>query len=181
MKKLSIFTLIAVLSATIVLIAGPSASGHDKSGARALLTGYSEVPSISTSGVGKFEASYDEDTATVNFKLSYSNLEGTAQAAHIHFGQRGVNGAVVAFLCGGGGKPACPASGTVTGTVKAADIQAVPAQGIEAGNLNEVLRAAAFGLTYVNVHTSKFSGGEIRGQVFAFSDRDGRGHDKHDD
>ena len=81
----------------------------------------------------------------------------------------------MAFLCGGGGKPACPgaASGTVTGTIVAADIQALPAQGIAAGEFNEVVAAVRAGVTYVNVHTSTYGNGEIRGQI-------GRGNGKAD-
>ena len=42
----------------------------------------------------------------IDYELTYSNLSSTASAAHIHFAQPGVNGGIVAFLCGGGGKPA---------------------------------------------------------------------------
>jgi hypothetical protein len=92
--------------------------------------------------------------------------------AHIHFGQRGVAGGVVAFLCGGGNKPACPASGTVTGTIVSSDIIAVPAQGIAAGDLASVLKAMRAGLTYANVHTTNFANGEIRGQIRGGDDDD---------
>jgi hypothetical protein len=99
--------------------------------------------------------------------LSYANLEGgAASAAHIHFAQPGVNGAPIAWLCGGGGKPACPAAGTkVTGTIVAADIVDASAQGIAAGQFGEALRAMQAGVTYVNVHTGLFSNGEIRGLI----------------
>jgi len=100
-------------------------------------------------------------------RLSYENLEGTTtNAAHIHIGQESVNGGVVAFLCGGGGKPACTAtSGTFTGTIGVADVVAVSAQGISAGEWAEVVRAMRAGKIYANVHTDKHPGGEIRGQV----------------
>jgi hypothetical protein len=66
----------------------------------------------------------------------------------------------------------------VTGTIVAADIIAVPAQGIAAGEINELIRAMRAGVTYANVHTSLFGGGEIRGQIGG-----GRGHkpDKNKD
>jgi hypothetical protein len=78
-----------------------------------------------------------------------------------------VNGGVVFFLCGGGGKPACPAStsGTVTGTVLAADVVALAAQGIAAGDLAAVLQMIRAGLGYANMHTPLHPGGEIRGQI----------------
>ena len=78
-----------------------------------------------------------------------------------------MNGAVHAFLCGGGGKPVCPSTGgTVTGEITAADVLAsVPDRGIEAGAFVEFVSAIRAGHTYVNVHTAKWPGGEIRGQI----------------
>ena len=47
-------------------------------------------------------------------------------------------------------------------------------QGIAAGEFAELVRAMRAGATYVNIHTTAFPGGEIRGQV---SDDDrGRDH-----
>ncbi len=70
------------------------------------------------------------------------------------------------FLCGGGGKPACPnVSATVTGTVVGADVIGPNGQGIAPGQLDEVIRAMRKGLAYANVHTTSFPTGEIRGQL----------------
>lgn len=153
------------LVATTLLVAGAGGAAVGKKAddrVKAKLNGFREVPSISTTGRGTFRARIDDDE--ISFRLSYSGLQGSAQAAHIHFAERHVNGGIVAFLCGSP-KPACPASGTVTGTIVAADIQAVPAQGIAAGEIAEVIRAMKAGATYVNVHTSTFPNGEIRGQA----------------
>lgn len=131
----------------------------------ATLSGFQEVPAISTTGKGEFRAQLDEAGATLTYELEYSGLEGTATAAHVHLGQRGVNGGVSFFLCGGGGKPACPAQGTVTGTVTAADIVGPAAQGIDPGDGAEIIAAMRSEVTYANVHTNKHPGGEIRGQI----------------
>jgi hypothetical protein len=71
------------------------------------------------------------------------------------------------FLCGGGGQPACPAatSGTITGTIVAANVTGPAAQGIDPGDLTSALEAVDEGNSYANMHTTKFPGGEIRGQV----------------
>jgi hypothetical protein len=54
----------------------------------------------------------------------------------------------------------------VTGTVSADDVVgAAAAQGIAAGELDEVLRAVRAGIAYVNVHSTLWPGGEIRGQL----------------
>jgi hypothetical protein len=47
----------------------------------------------------------------------------------------------------------------------ATDIIDATPQGIAAGQLGEALRAMRAGVTYVNVHTGLFPGGEIRGLI----------------
>ncbi len=133
---------------------------------RARLDGFQSVPSLSTSGTGEFKARLNPDNASISYRLSYSGLEAAAVAAHIHLGARATNGGVVAFLCGGGGKPACPVSGgSVEGTIVAADVIGPTGQGIAPGEFAEAVRAMRAGATYVNVHTTLFPAGEIRGQI----------------
>jgi hypothetical protein len=72
------------------------------------------------------------------------------------------------FLCGGGGKPACPnGPATVTGTVNASDIIGPAGQGVAAGEFEEAIRAMRTGAAYANVHTMVYPSGEIRGQINA--------------
>jgi hypothetical protein len=134
---------------------------------KANLNGLQEVPSNSTTGTGEFRAQLDADETTLTYQLDYSALEGaTTLFAHVHLGQRGVSGGVSFFLCGGGGKPACPATqGTVTGTVTAADVVGPTGQGIAAGEFAEIIAAMQSGAAYANVHTDKHPSGEIRGQI----------------
>lgn len=160
-------TLLKVLAiAAAMAIGGPAV-------AQALLInldGDQEVPSISTAGNGTLEI-VPAGGGVFDYMLTYQDLEGGAElAAHIHFGQRSVNGGITVFLCtnvgGPGTPPACPASpGMVGGSFDASDILAIPAQGLAGGDLNALLAAGQAGLLYVNVHTTSFSGGEIRGQV----------------
>ena len=49
--------------------------------------------------------------------------------------------------------------------VTAADIQAVAAQNVPAGSFEAAMSILASGDAYINVHTTNFPGGEIRGQV----------------
>jgi len=170
MRKL-LFAAVIGGSLLVALVGGSFAlAKNDKGGgdARAKLIGWDETPSsISTVAKGKFRAEIDRDGDSIEYKLSYEGIEGgTAFAAHIHLGQRHTSGGVSAFLCGGGDKPVCPATaGTVEGTIDAADVVGPAAQGILAGQLNELVRAIRAGATYVNVHSTTFPGGEIRGQV----------------
>jgi hypothetical protein len=166
MRKL--FFVAAIGGALLVALAGGSLAlaKNDKGGkARATLNGYEETPSVSTVARGRFRAEIDGDS--IDYRLTYTGIEGgTALAAHIHFGQRHTAGGVSAFLCGGGDKPACPTpGGTVEGTIDAADVIGPAAQGILAGQLNELVRAIRAGAAYVNVHSTTFPAGEIRGQV----------------
>jgi hypothetical protein len=130
---------------------------------QAHLTGYNEVPSINSPGKADLSLTVGEKELT--YQLTYSGI--TPAVAHVHVGQPGVSGNVSFFLCGGGGKPACPStsSGTVTGTVNSADLQAIPTQGFNAGDLNAVIAAMKAGVTYANMHTTAFPMGEIRGQL----------------
>jgi hypothetical protein len=133
---------------------------------KATLDGYHETPAISTTGTGTFTAKLSHDGSTLEYELTYSGLETNTLFAHIHLGQPSVAGGVSAFLCGGGGKPACPnTEGTVTGTVSAADVIGPIPQGISAGEFDELLKAMRSGVTYANVHTVSHPGGEIRGDI----------------
>jgi hypothetical protein len=147
---------------TLAVLA-PVVAGDGGHKFEASLNGYLETPSISTAGSGSFKARIGDDK--IEFSLSYKNLTGTPLFAHIHFGRPDVAGGVAVFLCGGGGRPACPASGTVTGTIVAADVVGPAGQGIAANEFAEVVRAIRHGATYVNVHTPTFGTGEIRGNI----------------
>ena len=167
MMKATIARLLTVLG---ILALVTTAASADESGStlKARLSAFNEVPPKATDGAGMFTA--QERNGTVTFTLTYSGLSTPAFMSHLHFGQTGVNGGVFVWLCGTlGGKPACPDGtterATVTGHFTAADIKAVSDQGLAATDLAMVLRIIQNGDAYVNVHTSKFPAGEIRGQV----------------
>ena len=154
---------VPVLLAAMTAYAGGNGSGNFK----ARLNGYSEVPAVSTTGEGSFRAHFNRRTSALDYTLAYSQLEGTTTVqAHIHLGQKDVNGGVSAFLCGGAGKPPCPPTeGVVEGSITAADVIGPTGQGIAPGEFAELIEAMQSGVTYANVHTNKHPGGEIRGQI----------------
>lgn len=141
------------------------------------MTGYQEVPSVSTGATARFRAEVNKDGDAINWELTYGGLEGTVQQSHIHFGNVGVNGGISVFLCtnlgnGPAGTQACPQSGTISGTITAADVSPnIPAtaaartQGINTGEFDELARAIDAGSAYANVHSTTWPGGEIRAQL----------------
>jgi CHRD domain len=170
MKKTFISVLV-VLTLGLVLFAGPNMlMAQPNPTVQATLSSFEETPqTLSTPGTGSFRAKISP--SVIEYELSYANTDGTVLVAHIHLGRAATTGGVIAFLCGGGGKPACPEEGTVTGTIVAADIIGPAGQGIAAGEFDEAVLAILAGATYVNVHTDLFPGGEIRGIVREKGDR----------
>lgn len=149
--------------------------GRSRGGDRisANLQSENEVPTISSPARGKFDAEINEDS--VEYELSFEGLQGVVTQSHIHIAQPNVNGGIMVWLCNTTTNPgptsftgpACPAApgGTVTGTIEAKDVLAAASQGIAAGEFVEFVAALKKELAYVNVHSSLFPGGEIRGQV----------------
>ena len=173
MRRLAVLiTVVALVSGTTVALA----QGFKK--ISEFLHGYEEVPSVSTTGNGTFNARISNDGSRIDWELSYSDLEGAVQQAHIHIGQKSVNGGISVFLCtnlgnGPAGIQPCPAPpATISGTIVAADVSpniaataAARAQGVNTGEIDELINAIRAGKTYVNVHSTTFPGGEIRSQI----------------
>ena len=91
-----------------------------------------------------------------------------------------VNGGISAFLCsnlgnGPAGTQACPMPpAEITGVITPDQVigpgpvvgpPATAGQGIEPGAFSEIAAAIKESIAYANVHTSKWPGGEIRGQL----------------
>jgi hypothetical protein len=141
----------------------------------ARLRGLEEVPSISSAGAGFLLATLNDAETALSFTIVYFGLSSTVTQSHIHVGQLSVNGGITLFFCtnltppaGVPAPQACtnnPGINSISGTLTAADVLAVGAQGVAAGAFADVIRAMKAGDTYANVHTSNFPGGEIRGQV----------------
>lgn len=140
---------------------------------KATLIAFEEVPAISSTAGGTFSMTIAPGDTSFTYELTYSGLTGSVQQAHIHVGQKSVNGGIVVFYCtnlgnGPAGTQLCPGpnSGSVSGTIAPVDvIGGANAQGVAPGQFDEVLRAIRSGFVYVNVHTNLFPGGEIRGQL----------------
>lgn len=179
-RRFSLFVagtaVLVAVAAGSYAVAGPTGGGEPPQtrSFHAELNGYQEVPSVSSTGFGEFDAKLVNDNL-LHYVFTYGGLEGgTSLFAHVHFGERAVNGGVSFFLCGGSTKPdPCPnVEGTVEGDVGPADVIGPNGQGIEPGSFAEIVRAMRAGHAYANIHTTpRWPGGEIRGQI---NDEDGK-------
>ena len=163
----------AVVFVAVFAVVGP-VMAFDSFAAR--LRGYEEVPSISTAGQGFLLLTLNDAETQLDFSLVYFSLESTVTQSHIHVGQTSVNGGIVLYFCTNlvpppAGVPApqncpnAPGMNFVAGSLTAVNVVAQSGQGIAAGEFSEVIRAIKAGVTYANVHSVTFPGGEIRGQV----------------
>ncbi|HEY2296064.1 MAG TPA: CHRD domain-containing protein [Thermoanaerobaculia bacterium] len=163
---------VVLLSAVLVMVLAAVPAGAQGGTATARLRPFDEVPALSTGGGGHFSATISADGSEITYQLSYLNLSAAVLQSHLHFAQKGVNGGIMIFLCsnlgnGPAGTQTCPTGGgTISGTIHASDvIGGAFSQGVTPGDLNAVLRGLRIGVVYVNVHTTNFPGGEIRGQL----------------
>ena len=139
---------VAVLALALSGLALAAAQG-DSYKVSASLKARSEVPKpagVPAAATGSFTGTAVElanDKARVTWKLTFSHLSGPAIAAHIHIGRPGKAGPVVLALCG-----PCTSGQKGKGMLTHAQFGKLEA-----------------GAGYVNVHTTKNPGGEIRGQI----------------
>ena len=189
MKRLTI-------AATAILAVATTAVAFSDSGGpfREFLNGFKEAPNpVATTATGTFTARISgDDPATIEYELTFQDLEGDVRQAHIHIGHSQTAGGIVLWLCETSFNqspvattPDCTVNdpgdlraGTVTGTLTSADMQVVANNGVAAGEWQEVLSLIRAGRTYANVHTTKFPGGEIRAQL-DHGDDDGDDHGGH--
>jgi len=171
-----------LLAVTFLLnvASGPAQNTSDNpSRFEAKLNSFKTAPSLFTGGTGTTQVRIDFNNNSISYKLSYSGLSSPVTQAHIHFSQKGVNGGIIVYLCdntgvaaaAGATVPACPNSGAVAGTLTAPDVNplyniaSVTDQGIAAGDFGALVAAIQHHAGYVNVHTTNFPAGEIRGQL----------------
>ena len=112
------------------------------------LFGLSEVPPNASPAIGTLTGTYNDVTKNLTVDTFASGMLAPVTAAHIHTGAVGVSGPVL-----------FPLSGVVGGLTFTSHDVFVLTAGQEINLLG--------GLNYVNVHSTAFPGGEIRGQLVA--------------
>ena len=108
------------------------------------LRGANEVPPAATPATGQVDAMLNKDTNLLQWRMTYDGLSGPATMGHFHGpAMAGANAGVALPF---NNPVTSPMSGQATLTAaQAADLMA--------------------GKWYANIHTAKFPGGEIRGQM----------------
>jgi len=110
----------------------------------ARLTGASEVPPNDATATGTAEVRVNEKTNTISWRVTFTGLSGPATGGHIH-------------------GPAGPDQNAGV-QVPFGNLVAQPITG-EARITPEQMNQLTSGLWYVNIHSQRFPGGEIRGQL----------------
>src|SRR6266545_6784309 len=90
--RIAATALIVTLAGTSIALAGVGKGKDDDNGFAARLIGFNEVPANNTAGHG--DLTFTMTSTQITFKLVYADLSGPPAAAHIHVGQKNVNGGV---------------------------------------------------------------------------------------
>ncbi|MEA2165102.1 MAG: trimeric autotransporter adhesin [Thermoanaerobaculia bacterium] len=138
--------ILIIIALTVLSLVASTALGQTLG---AVLTGSQEVPPTTTPGFGNATVTFDSTRANITVTITAANLGAAINNFHIHKQVAGVAGAVVVDLIGQGG---VFTNGTMTVTTP-----------ISATTAQEMLQNPAN--FYVNVHTTQFPGGAIRGQL----------------
>src|SRR5229473_2326765 len=175
MKKLCMSIALAALAVLLFGNFSTQANNNDDGALRfsTQLSTFNEVPPKANGAHGTFRAKLSEDGTTLSWTLTWSGLSGPPLVAHIHFGLKGGVYPVMTYFCGGPkGNPDIPQKHdcpqTTSGSIAGATDQA-----LDLHDFAGFLRALGAGSAYANMHTTRFPGGEIRGQIAAHrGDRD---------
>jgi aldose sugar dehydrogenase len=126
------------------------------------LVGSQEVPPVTTDARAAATFNLNSD-GTLSFELRATGPISNALQSHIHLGGRRQNGPVVAFLYGlTAGENFQRGDLIASGTLSDSNIIARPGFAPTVSNLVQRMRQ---GRTYANLHTTGFTGGEVRGQI----------------
>jgi hypothetical protein len=135
------------------------------------LSGSQEVPGTDSRATGQAVFQMNADGTALTYSLNVANIQNVTQA-HIHCGAAGSNGPVALWLY-----PSAPPAELIpgrtqgplgAGTATDGDVVTVAASAVCPGgvaSLDELAGKLRTGGAYVNVHTTQFPPGEIRGQI----------------
>jgi hypothetical protein len=127
------------------------------------MTGDQEVPPNNSNAVGQSNFHLRKNGTELHYRVIVANIQNITMV-HIHLAPSGANGPVAAWLYPSG-PPAQLIPGPFNGVLATGIITSSNLVGPLAGlDLSDLLDHLIAGTAYVNVHTSQFPAGEIRGQ-----------------
>jgi aldose sugar dehydrogenase len=129
----------------------------------ARLEGAQENPAVMTMAGAEAEFKLDSK-GRLKFELEATAHIENAQQAHIHLGARGQNGPIVAFLLPFNAAGVDFEEGDEIAEGKLTDADVIERPGFD-GTVAALVERMRQGRAYVNLHTTAFPGGEIRGQI----------------
>jgi hypothetical protein len=149
---------------TVPLFSHEAGAAHGPDAFRAHASGREEVPVRDTRAQGQAIFQVSADGTELHYKLIVANILNVTQA-HIHVAPAGANGPVVLWLY-----PASPPAhlipGRSQGVLAEGTVGGAQLVGPLAGQpLSALVDAIRAGNTYVNVHTTLYPPGEVRGQI----------------
>ncbi len=152
-------------SLNLTLSAKQSASQKDKMNFTTHLSGDNEVPARDTNATGQVIVRINKDESSIYFKLIVANVQTNITGAHLHMGAAGANAGVVVNLLNISDFPP-ETNAPVNGILAEGTITSTNLSGALSGKpLSDLILAIRAGNIYVNVHTTTYPGGEIRGQL----------------
>lgn len=128
----------------------------------ATLNGGEEAPTTVLSGaVGTARVTVDAPRRGVTVELELFNLPTGTTAGHIHAGAKGIAGPIILDFTFPTGR-----TGDMGLIFRLGQADFRPRPDIGIVTIDDAIQAIVGGNAYVNVHTTAFPGGEIRGQLF---------------
>jgi hypothetical protein len=127
---------------------------------KATLSGGEEKTAVASKTTGDAIFTLSADGKELAYALTVKDIED-AVAAHVHAGKKGAEGPPVVGLFGGAKKVGKFSGELAKGTITDKNLVG-PLYGKTIADLVSLIKS---GDAYVNVHTAKNPGGEIRGQV----------------
>ena len=147
----------AMMAALLFGAAGASAQAVV---ATATLGGGDETPILLSGAAGTAEVAIDTTAKEFAITLRIFNIPTTTTAGHIHVGSKGIAGPVVLDFPAIAGR-----LGDFVTAFRVGEASFRPNAAIGINTIDDLIQAVANGNAYVNIHTTTFPGGEIRGQL----------------
>ena len=154
--------LLPLASIIVLAVLTESSFANAKFESLAELSGFSEVPQIFSEALGT--ATIRGNGTVLNYQINITGIEQVT-GADIHQGEETENGDIVVTLFRSNASQV-PLKGDLTGTITNSSLQG-PLAGKGTKDLIDLINQNR---TYVNIYTTKFPNGELRGTIVTTGD-----------